>query len=182
MFSRFFTAKKQKLRAHQLYQRLVEQARNPVFYAEPVIVPDTMEGRFELILLHLFLIENCLSEQDGQERLRRILQETLISDMDRTLRELGVGDMSLGKEMKKVGAALLGRLQAYRDAVAADKPGADLAEIFERNITENKEAIRVLTDYTIRSHALLRSQTDIVNMQSMLKFPEILVTEKVRGD
>lgn len=174
MFSRFFLRKKQKLRAHQLYQQLVHQARNPVFYSEPIHAPDTMEGRFELILLHLFLVENSLSKHEGQEHLRRILQETLINDMDRTLRELGVGDMSLGKEMKKVGAALLGRLQAYRDAFSASDTAANLAEIFERNVTEDQNASRLLADYTERSLETLKALHDIVNSETMLKFPDII--------
>lgn len=173
MLSRFFTSRTQKLRAHQLYQQLVQQARSTAFYQEPYNVPDTMEGRFELILLHLYLVESRLNEIEGQETLRRILQETLINDMDRTLRELGVGDMSLGKEMKKIGAALLGRLQAYRDAMKAKASEIELAKVFARNLPLDDKACEWLSTYVVASKVALTAQENILDKNTKLNFSAV---------
>jgi cytochrome b pre-mRNA-processing protein 3 len=139
MFLQFFARRREKALAHHLYKELVEQARLPVFYTAPYAVSDTMDGRFEMILLHLFLVDQWLAGDSENVRLRRFLRETLVSDMDRSLREMGVGDMSISKEMKKIGAALLGRMASYEQSV---QEGADmlvLKETIARNISEGNE-------------------------------------------
>jgi len=102
---------KEKRRAHEAYAALVAQARNPVLYTQCGI-PDTLDGRFDAIILHLFLF------QRGQHdiRLVRRVNEAFVADMDRSLREMGVGDTGIGRRMKKMGQALMGRLQAYQEA------------------------------------------------------------------
>lgn len=123
--------------AHTLYVQLIDQARKPAFFRSPFNAPDNMEGRFEVILLHLALLDHFLNGLAGSETLRRDVQELLIRDMDRSLRELGIGDMSIGKQMKKVGAGMLGRLNSYEAAIAADdetKTTELVAAIIDRNI------------------------------------------------
>lgn len=123
--------------AHTLYVHLIEQCRKPVFYMPPYSAPDSMEGRFEVIVLHLAILDYFLSGIAGTEALRRSVQELLIKDMDRSLRELGIGDMSIGKQMKKVGAGMLGRLNSYETAILTedDKKTKELvASIVDRNM------------------------------------------------
>jgi cytochrome b pre-mRNA-processing protein 3 len=137
MIKRWLENKKRTQIAHELYCSLVEQARNPVFY-EQYAVEDTLEGRLDMILLHMFLMVRYLknSQQDTQ-RLIQILQEVMIRDIDRSLREIGVGDMNVGKQMKGVGASWLGRLKVYTDAVDALDAGGDkqlLHEALLKNI------------------------------------------------
>lgn len=123
--------------AHALYVQLIDQARKPVFFASPFYAPDSMEGRFEVILLHLALLDHFLGRFAGSEALRRDVQELLIRDMDRSLRELGIGDMSIGKQMKKVGAGMLGRLNSYEAAIATldeTKTIELVAAIIDRNV------------------------------------------------
>jgi len=85
-----------------------------------------------MILLHLYLVDARLQSDDdatgttGLLGLRRHLQEAMVSDMDRSFREMGVGDMSVGKEMKKVGSAWLGRQDAYGKAFTAEGPDIDV--------------------------------------------------------
>ncbi len=135
MFKRFFAKKAERIAAYKIYSSLVTQARNSVFY-DDYGVEDTMDGRFEMILLDLFLVDNCLEEKgEGFIRFRRFLQEAMVSDIDRSLRELGVGDMSVGKEMKKVGSAWLGRKAAYLAAISdAEADKRDLKEVVQTNI------------------------------------------------
>jgi len=139
MFARFFAAGAEKKNAYRIYQALVTQARSSRFYADWG-VPDTVEGRFDMILLHLFLVDSRL-EKDGVAfvRLRRFIQEVLVSDMDRSFRELGVGDMSVGKEMKKVGAALMGRKAAYSAAFTAEQSSKAVAQAVQKNIYRGEE-------------------------------------------
>lgn len=105
--------------AHAVYGSIVAQARQPGFYLD-YAVPDTVEGRFEMILLHATLMFDRLKDEAPDAR--RTAQEVLdvfFSDMDRSLREMGVGDMSIGKKMKKLGRAYAGRSQAYGRALEA---------------------------------------------------------------
>ncbi|MFM9889145.1 MAG: ubiquinol-cytochrome C chaperone family protein [Rickettsiales bacterium] len=92
------------------YIALVAQARHPFFY-ETLAVPDTLDGRFEMIVLHLFLLQYRL-RLDAPE-FARGLSEIFIADMDRSLREIGVSDTGVSKRMKAMGRAYHGRLQAY---------------------------------------------------------------------
>ena len=120
--------------AQRLYRRAVEQARQPVFYRD-LAVPDTVDGRFDLIVLHVILVLRRL-EAAGQDTgaLRRRLQEVLFDDMDRALREMGVGDLSVGKQVKKMAEAFFGRLDAYGQALGAAAEDAVLADAVRRNV------------------------------------------------
>jgi len=160
MIGKLLAQRKTKRQARQkslhLYQLLVTHARSNYFYLPPYNVEDTVEGRFELILIHLFMVDEWLSEFDNYILLRRNLQETLITDMDRSLREMGIGDMSVGKQMKHVGAALLGRLQSYRlafeNANSEIYVQAKLTDIFKRNVKglEEPDTAMQLAGYMIR--------------------------------
>lgn len=159
MFATIFSAKAERKNAHAIYYSLVTRARQPAFYTD-MGVADTIEGRFDLILLHLFMVDKRL-EAEGQAyvRLRRYVQETMISDMDRSFRELGVGDMSVGKEMKKVGAAWLGRRSVYEMATKEDAEPSVLLAAIEKNIFrgENSTGAAALVGYVRSTIAELAS-------------------------
>lgn len=159
MFSKLKAQRKARQKASAdsfyLYEHLVTHARSSRFYLPPFNVKDSVEGRFELILVHLFIIDFWLSRSEKHILLRRALQELLITDIDRSLREMGVGDMSVGKQMKNVGAALLGRLQSYKLAFESDDEGehaqTKVAEIMSRNIAghNNSAASNELASYMV---------------------------------
>ncbi|MFN4230343.1 ubiquinol-cytochrome C chaperone family protein [Parvibaculum sp.] len=115
-----------------LYGLLVTQARSPVFYTE-MGVPDTAEGRFEMVALHVHLALRRLRAggQAGKE-LGQKLFDVLFDDMDQTLREMGVGDLSVGKKIKALAQSFYGRMQAYDEALADD--GDKLEAALRRNI------------------------------------------------
>lgn len=94
------------------YIALLQQARNPFFYAQ-CGVPDTIDGRFEMLTLHLFLVQHRLLHEPAHAEFARGLSEALFRDMDRSIRELGVADTGVGKRIKAMGKAYNGRLQAY---------------------------------------------------------------------
>ena len=103
--------------AADTYIALVAQARNPFFY-ESLGVPDTIDGRFELIVLHLFLLQHRLMQAEQGQRPEarefcRVLSELFFADMDRSVRELGVADTGVRYRIKAMAKAYHGRLQIY---------------------------------------------------------------------
>jgi cytochrome b pre-mRNA-processing protein 3 len=106
-----------------LYGTIVAQARMPSFYRD-YAVPDTLNGRFDLILLHLALLLDRLAQDPALRHLGQAVFDRFCQDMDHNLREMGVGDLAVPKEMRRIGEAFYGRAQAYRAALAAARrPG-----------------------------------------------------------
>lgn len=128
-FRLLFSGTARRREAQVLYIALVQQSRNPFLYTE-CAVPDTLDGRFDLILLHLYLFLS-LPHEAKDRVMRRLLLESLFEDMDRSLREMGVGDMGVGRRVKSMSKAAYGRLLAYTDN--ADTPESMRATII-RNV------------------------------------------------
>lgn len=139
---------------HQIYGVIVAQARKEVFYTD-FGVDDTVTGRFDMIVLHAFLLFHRLSgEEEGKRAFGQSVFDLMFADMDRSLREMGVGDISVPKKVKKMVQAFYGRCKAYGDALA--HKGSDTAELdplveaVSRNLfpdgEKNLEA-RGLSDY-----------------------------------
>lgn len=122
--------------ARDLHMRIVEQSRLPAFY-QHCAVPDTLDGRFDMIALHGFLVLHRLRELGTQEGasakdLSQELFNVMFGDMDRGLRDLGSSDVRTPKRIKDMMSAFYGRVKAYEDGLATHD-GA-LAEALERNI------------------------------------------------
>jgi cytochrome b pre-mRNA-processing protein 3 len=118
--------------ALRLYETIVERAREPVFFSR-YGVPDTLDGRFELLALHGFLVLNRLkAERARTAELAQELFDVMFSDLDRGLRELGVGDLGVGRQVKTMAKAFYGRIGAYEAGLAADD--ARLGEALRRNL------------------------------------------------
>jgi cytochrome b pre-mRNA-processing protein 3 len=113
--------------AIDFYGASVAQARRPAYFAEQG-VRDTPEGRTAMIILLMFpLLERLQAGDAGDRRLARLLAETFITDVDDSLREMGVGDLSVPKKVKRAAQAMGERCLAYRNAAAAAEPVAALA-------------------------------------------------------
>jgi len=116
-----------------LYGTIVAQARMPAFY-QIYRVPDTVNGRLEMIMLHAVLVLRRLEgETAGLRALGQSLFDRFCRDMDESLREMGVGDLAVPREMRRFGEAFYGRQAAYRSALAAADDTA-LAAALERNV------------------------------------------------
>lgn len=115
------------------YKAVVEQARRPVFFTD-FGVPDTIDGRFELICLHAFLyLHRLKTEGDPGASLGQFFFDLMFADFDRSLRELGTGDLSVGREVKQMAQAFYGRIHAYEQGL--DGAGeADLRAALRRNL------------------------------------------------
>jgi cytochrome b pre-mRNA-processing protein 3 len=116
---------------YELYGEAVRAARTPFFYAD-LGVPDTLDGRFDLVGLHAFLLIRRLSAEPRGLAVSQAVFDAMFSDMDVNLREMGVGDLSVGKKVRAMWEAFHGRAHAYAEAM---KIGPEaLAEALERNI------------------------------------------------
>ena len=94
------------------------QARDPAFYAQ-ASAPDTVEGRFELYMMHVILLAMRLRGQGAQAaETSQVMFDAFLRGLDDAMREMGVGDLSVGKKMRKLGEAFYGRAKAYAAAVA----------------------------------------------------------------
>ena len=116
-----------------LYGAIVAQARLAVFY-QGLGVPDTVLGRFDMIVLHLVLLLRRLREGQAVHReLAQAVFDAFCRDMDHNLREMGISDQGVPRQMRRVGEAFYGRAQAYDAALAL--PGGDaLAQALVRNV------------------------------------------------
>jgi cytochrome b pre-mRNA-processing protein 3 len=152
--------------AHAVYQGIVAQARQPAFYALHA-VPDSLDGRFELLALHAFLVLRRLRRGGEQAAgLAQALVDGLILDMDHSLREMGAGDLGVGKRVKTMARGFYGRIAAYE----AGLDGGDdmLGAALERNLYGTASAapptVAAMAAYMRREAAALQEQdlTDLV--------------------
>jgi cytochrome b pre-mRNA-processing protein 3 len=104
--------------AESAYSRVVEQARRSEFFTV-LGVPDTLDGRFELICLHAFLyLHRLKSEAAPATTLAQRFFDRMFADFDRSLREIGTGDLSVGRQVRRMAEAFYGRIRAYEDGLA----------------------------------------------------------------
>ena len=158
-----------------LYGAIVTQSRDPRFY-EAYRVPDTALGRFDLILLHLALVLRRLRAGDASARtLAQGLFDAFCRDMDHNLREMGVGDQGVPRQMRRVGEAFYGRAQAY-DAALAEQSNDALAGTLIRNVyaeaAEPGVAAERLADYVRRTVHDLEAQAIEHLLGGHVTFPE----------
>lgn len=163
--------------AASLYRTLVAQARQPRFYAD-YSVPDSVDGRFELLGLHMFFVLHRLKAGDAAAaELAQVLFDTMFGDMDRSLREMGAGDLGVGKRVRAMAEGLYGRMAAYEAGLATDD--AALAAALRRNLygTVKKEgepsdaAIRGLCAYIRDTAQHVGGQTQAQLAQGEITFP-----------
>jgi cytochrome b pre-mRNA-processing protein 3 len=122
----------QRQKARSLYGSIVTQARSRGFYGGWG-VPDTADGRFEMIALHLVLVLHRLAAAGTPgRRLGQALTEAFVADLDDTLREMTVGDLAVPRQVKRAVAALHERHSAYRAALAASSDAPLIAAILAR--------------------------------------------------
>lgn len=131
-----------------IYGTIVAQARLPDFYAD-FGVPDTVNGRFDMVILHLWLVLRRLRALEAPAVAQRLFDH-FCSDMDANLREMGVGDLAVPKRMTKFGEAFYGRSAAYERAAASGHEAWCAA--LGRNILPDGAAAAPLAAYA--EHAL----------------------------
>jgi cytochrome b pre-mRNA-processing protein 3 len=158
-----------------LYHGIVGQARRPGFFAV-YGVPDTLDGRFELIALHGFLVLSRLKQEHARTaKLAQELFDIFFADMDRALRELGVGDLAVGKHVKRMATAFYGRIVSYERGLAADDTA--LGEALGRNLFGTVPAraadLAALSVYVRRGSESLAVQPIDDLMAGIVHFPPL---------
>ena len=146
-------------------------ARHPVFYADWGVA-DTLDGRFDMISLHAFLVLDRLKGE--QQAFRQALVDELFADMDRSLREMGVGDLSVGKKVRKMAEVFYGRVAAY-DLALGGAEGALEAAIARNVFPDGPEAEsgpRRLSAYVMAQRAHLASQDTGAIARGVVHFKE----------
>jgi cytochrome b pre-mRNA-processing protein 3 len=142
LLDRLFRPRPAQAMGRTLYAHVVEQARTPALY-EALGCPDTTEGRFELYTLHLMLLLERLRAAAGDAaQISQALFDAYLKGLDDALREMGVGDLSVGKKMRRLGEAFYGRGKSYDAALAALPDLGPLTALLGRTVYEGVDASR----------------------------------------
>lgn len=124
----------------RIHGEILTQARHPALYTVHA-VPDTVEGRYDMMVLHVVIVTNRLGREGADmQLLAQEICDRFFTEMDRALREMGVGDLGVPKKMKSIAQLYAGCARSYSDAFSkADD--ADLAAALARNVYEDKEPV-----------------------------------------
>lgn len=168
---RLFQAPKFETEARALYRRVAERARHPILFTV-YGVPDTIDGRFEMLCLHAYAVFHGLKGKGSDaEALSQAVYDAMFADLDGSLRELGAADLGVGKRIKAMTEALNGRIQAYdRDA--------ELERAIRRNVyrtvTPDDAQVRWMAGYlrTIRAAIAHASFETIRDGSALRALPE----------
>jgi cytochrome b pre-mRNA-processing protein 3 len=179
MIFSLFRRSQQRDTISTLYGMIVAQARLPVFYRD-YAVADTVNGRFDLIVLHLALVLDRLAQDPALQAFGQGIFDRFCRDMDDNLREMGIGDLKVPKEMRRMGEAFYGRSQAYLTAIPAalgsDRDSRALIEALTRNIYGGAPAALAvaprLADYMLEAIGDLKAQDADSLGAGVLRFPD----------
>jgi cytochrome b pre-mRNA-processing protein 3 len=157
-----------------LYGAIVAQARQPAFYRNWG-VPDTVNGRFDMLVLHLALFLDRMQADTQHRAIGQGVFDRFCAEMDGHFRESGVGDLTVPKRMKEVGESFYGRRQAYHAALALPDNGG-LEAALRRNVYGGPEAgpalaVSQLAAYMRTAQGLLETQEGL--MQGILQWPDL---------
>lgn len=160
MLKRLFRESAARRAASSLYATAVGQSRTPVFYTDHS-VPDTVDGRFDMISLHVFLLLRRLkSGGKAATEVAQALYDAMFNDMDRSLREMGAGDLGVGRRVKTMTQAFSGRVAAYDAGLDGSEETlcAALARNLFRGEQVSDEAVAALARYMRGQAAALADQ------------------------
>ena len=173
MFLKWWRQPSRDRNIETIYGVIVAQAREPVFYTG-YGVPDTVEGRFDMIVLHLFLYIRRISGRVIASAATQPLFDRFCADLDGNLREMGVGDLTVPKKMQKFAGAFYGRSAAYEKAlVASDHETATAA--LARNVFGRETptpGAGLLADYMFKAAGALRVIDDGALERGAFAFPD----------
>lgn len=175
VLQRLFAPRPSQLGGEALYSAAARQARQPAFYRD-LGVADTGEGRFELYSLHVALIVLRLRGQGKTAaETAQHLFDAFIRALDDALREMGVGDLSVGKKMRRLGEAFYGRVRSYEEALERLPDHSALEALLGRTVLEGGSiaGAPALADYVARAAAGLDAVTLEVLLEGRAPWPQI---------
>lgn len=153
--------KRRKEVSEKLFGAVVTQSRRREFYME-YGVPDTLDGRYDMLVVHVALLMIRLQQEPDGKKLCQSLFDRFFRDMERSLREIGVGDLSVPRHMKRMMRGFNGRAERYRMAFRDSSPEM-LEEAVRKNIygddaATDSEAAQKMVRYIVRTFSYLQSQ------------------------
>lgn len=152
-----------KLAAYELHTAIVHASRRPVFY-ESFAVPDSLDGRFDLLCLFASLVLRRLRTHD--DKLAQNLFDAIFAQLDLNLREMGVGDLGVPKKIKKMAKALYGRMSAYEAGFVLGNE--ELEQALRRNLYATLTDVGTLHPVIVQSMVLYcRQVADALDSQSL---------------
>jgi cytochrome b pre-mRNA-processing protein 3 len=153
-----------------IYGMIVTRAREPLFYRD-LGVPDTVNGRFDLLLMHLWLVLRRLKSVGSGTALSQALFDHFCADMDDNLREMGVGDLAVPKRMRAFGEAFYGRTAAYDMALTEGSEA--FAQALCKNVLDGEriEKARKLAAYAEAAMADLAQLDEATLLRGAWRFP-----------
>lgn len=176
MLERLFRSRAETEAGRRLYAALSAQARMPALYSD-LSVPDRIDARFEIYTVHLALILRRLKADGPQARgVSQALFDTFVGALDDTLRELGVGDLSVAKKMRRLGEAIYGRLAGLDQALAPEAEAQALAALLARTVLADEaqvEAAGPLAGYVRAADAALATVSTADLLDARIAWPEI---------
>ena len=148
----------------------MRQGRAP-FLCAAMGAPDTVEGRFELLTLHVILLIDRLG---GRSQISQSLFDAYLADLDGALREMAVGDLSVGKRMRALGQAFYGRSKAWAEALAGLPDIDPIATVLARTVFEGRSNADplALADYVVRCRRSLAAQDDARLRRGEIDWPQ----------
>jgi cytochrome b pre-mRNA-processing protein 3 len=158
-----------------LYAAAVQQARATPLYAD-YGVPDTVEGRFEMVVIHVYLVLRCLKDYAPETRKTgQKLFDAMFQNMDDSLRELGVGDLSVGKKIRKMAENFYGRVASYEKALTKMAGDEDLAKSLGRNVYGDEDAVGALAlaRYVQKASLFIEAQPAARIAGGIVQFPDM---------
>jgi cytochrome b pre-mRNA-processing protein 3 len=148
--------------SERLYGEIVAQARQPWLYTAAGVA-DTVEGRFDMIVLHAFLVIDRLGGGgDAAKALAQLVFDEMFKDMDRSLREMGASDIGVGPKVRRMAEAFYGRSRVYADALQRDGEAQRqaLVAVLARNVFAGQAQADagLLADYVLAEHRALAAR------------------------
>lgn len=178
----FFFLQKNKLKTidntKRLYKKVLAQSRNPDFYTV-LQVPDTSDGRFEALIIHCFLIIDTLQSERSKAGHAKAQEffDAMFIDVERSFREMGIGDLSIPRYMKRMMESFKGRSFTYSQALK-DNNRTALKQALRRNVYGTVDDVRestldTLADYVMGCSHVLREQRKDLH-RGQVEFPEVI--------
>jgi cytochrome b pre-mRNA-processing protein 3 len=169
-----FREKPEKTAASALYAAIVEQSRRPEYFSR-MGVPDTVDGRFDILVLNAALpMRRLTSAGDKAAKVSQALFNLMFQDFDQSLREMGVGDIIVPKRIKEMGEAFYGRALAYDKALAANDSAA-LIEALTRNVYRGaaNDGAAALAGYAQRAYQAVGAQSVEDLCDGRIHYPDV---------
>jgi cytochrome b pre-mRNA-processing protein 3 len=156
---------------YAVYGSIVAQSRQPGFYAN-LLVPDTVTGRFDMISLHMALLFRRLRVLQGKEKnFSQDVFDLFFKDMDRSLREMGAGDLAVPKKIQKMGSIFFGLLAALNEALESGDLAA-VEAVLSKNIFDGAtgQHVSALAEYIVTNDRFLAQQPETAILSGKISF------------